>query len=160
MKTWSSYLVTLFVTLGVGKIPFAPGTWGTVVGVALWWLFQPPLVLGLVLIVATFLVSIPLINLYEKQSGAHDPKEVIIDEVIGVWVTLLMVPLTPMNILVGFLLFRFFDILKPFPISWLDREVGGGFGTLCDDVAAGLLARVLLGYLLSLEFQWMTSLTI
>lgn len=133
-------LVAAFVTLGVGKIPWAPGTWGSLVGLALWWLIQPDFVQGLIMIFLTSLAGFWAVHSYEKQSGAHDPKEVIIDEVIGMWITLLAFPTHFLWLSAGFILFRLFDIWKPFPIGWLDRKVGGALGTILDDVVAGLFA--------------------
>ena len=140
----------IFVTLGVGKIPFAPGTWGSLLAWVLLWVVQPAWPLTVGLIVAVFLASLPAIQLYEKSSGRHDPKEVIIDEVVGQWIALLAVPFSPAAWVAGFVLFRLFDILKPFPVGWVDREMPGAWGTLLDDVVAGVLARGVLAVALGL----------
>lgn len=150
------WLIPAFVTLGVGKIPFAPGTWGSLVGLLIWWAIYPlSLNIALLIMGGTFAISMVAVHLYEKHGESHDPKEVIIDEVLGIWLTLLAVPLTPGTLTVGFVLFRLLDIIKPYPISFIDRHVPGALGTLCDDILAGLLARIVLGYLVSLELQWM-----
>ena len=73
-----------------------------------------------------------------------DPGIVVIDEIVGQLITLFLVPLHPLTALAGFALFRFFDILKPFPAGWLDRHIHGGLGIMLDDVAAGLMALAVL----------------
>lgn len=133
-----------FVTLGVGKIPFAPGTWGSLLGLLAWFAIQPKLFAGLSMIVVVSALGYWAVSQYEQQSQTHDPKEVIIDEVIGMWITLLAFDVTPLSLGLGFVLFRFFDILKPFPIGWLDRRVGGALGTILDDVVAGVFAWIIL----------------
>ena len=142
------FLVPYFVTLGVGKIPFAPGTWGSLLGLLIWWAISPlELYVELGLIVFFSLLSWAMITIYEQTTKKHDPKEVIVDEVVGQWIALIGLPLTWQSMLVGFVLFRFFDILKPFPISFIDRNMPGAFGTMCDDIVAGLFARILVGYI-------------
>ncbi len=134
-----------------GKAKFAPGTWGTLWGI--------PLAFGLVkltnlLPMSTFaymLATIGLIlfatwisQLHEDYTDAHDPKEIVIDEIVGYLVTFTWLPLTWQSFLGAFLFFRLFDVWKPWPISKIDREVKGGLGTVLDDVAAGVLANICL----------------
>jgi phosphatidylglycerophosphatase A len=78
----------------------------------------------------------------------HDPGAVVIDEVAGQWLTLAIAPLDPLAFLLGFVLFRVADVLKPWPASWLDRRVGGAFGVMIDDVAAALYAGGILAIVL------------
>ena len=97
--------------------------------------------------VATLLAigfSIWVSHLYEKQTGLHDSKEVVIDEVVGFLVAMTWLPLTWQAFLAAFILFRIFDIWKPLFIGQLDRKVTGGFGVVMDDVAAGLVTNVIL----------------
>lgn len=81
---------------------------------------------------------------YERYFDQHDPKEVVVDELVGMWMVLSCLSFYPgvsyLEAVIGFLLFRLFDIWKPFPIGWLDRKVPGAFGTMIDDVVAGLFA--------------------
>jgi phosphatidylglycerophosphatase A len=100
-----------------------------------------------------------------KQSGKHDPGEIVIDEVAGIWLVFCIMPLMwmqpPTSLILwlyaaGFMAFRFFDIVKPWPISWVDRKVKGGFGVMVDDAVAALFACVTLGALghLATAMEW------
>lgn len=80
--------------------------------------------------------------------GRKDPGAIVIDEVVGMAVALLGLPLTPATIIGGFILFRLLDIIKPFPVGWLDRRLSGGTGIVADDVAAGIIANLILRVLL------------
>jgi phosphatidylglycerophosphatase A len=80
---------------------------------------------------------------YQQQTGKHDPKEVVIDELVGIWITLLAVP-TWVYFVPAFLLFRLFDITKPWPIGWADKKVPGALGVMLDDILAGALAAACL----------------
>lgn len=81
---------------------------------------------------------------YEQLKGGHDHQEIVIDEVVGILITMTLVPLTWQSVLAGFILFRALDILKPFPIGTLDKKVRGGMGVMADDMAAGIIANILL----------------
>lgn len=122
-----------------------PGTFGTLLGIPLAWALAsagPFFYMGGAVLM--ILAAIAICELYERQSRAHDPGEVVIDEVAGYLVAFTWLPLTWQGFLAAFAAFRLFDIAKPFPISYLDRKIGGGLGTVLDDVAAGLVANVLL----------------
>jgi phosphatidylglycerophosphatase A len=129
-------------------MPFVPGTFGTLGAIPVVCAFAllgplPYMIATIVFIVFAVIVS----QLYESfHEGVHDPSCIVIDEVAGFLVTMTWVPLTPALWLTGFLLFRIFDMLKPFPISVLDRRIKGGLGVVVDDVAAGLVANVLLQF--------------
>lgn len=136
---------------GSGLLPRAPGTAGTIVGVIVYLLLTPVAAwLYAVITVVLFAVGILISGHTARRLGVEDPGAVNWDEVVGYLVTMLLIPHhwnTPeawLWILVGFVLFRFFDILKPWPIRWLDRNVKGGFGIMLDDVAAGLVSAILL----------------
>ncbi len=135
----------LALGFGSGLLPKAPGTWGTVVGCLLFAALAP---LGVVpTAVATVVaigVGIPLCGRAAKRLGVHDHSAIVWDEIAGVMLTLLFVPFHWAWLLAGFLLFRFFDVLKPWPISWLDRRVPGGLGIMLDDVLAGAAAGAVL----------------
>lgn len=128
-----------------GLSPVGPGTAGTLVAI--------PLVLLLSLLgplgytTATFLsilAAVYVAHVYEHEKKTHDLPEVVVDEIVGFFVTMALVPTTPIFLFLGFVLFRAFDILKPYPISYIDRKVQGGFGVVLDDVAAGLVSNVIL----------------
>lgn len=137
-----NFLATALVTCGVGKIPKAPGTFGSLLAAVIWWFYSP--FISEVVIIATFFVGWLATHFYEKWNNKHDPKEVIIDEIVGLWMTLYLAPAKFSVLLLGFLLFRLFDIWKPFPIGWVDRKVPGALGTMLDDVLAGVAAWVCL----------------
>jgi phosphatidylglycerophosphatase A len=132
---------------GVGFIKPGPGTWGSVAAVILWaafaWLAHPSrfalfaaLLIGIFL---TLLFGVPAASVVEHESGGHDPQYVVIDEVAGQWITLLLCPADWKHGLIALVLFRLFDIVKPFPVRRLER-LPGGWGIVFDDVAAGLYA--------------------
>jgi phosphatidylglycerophosphatase A len=136
---------------GIGRLP-ASGTFGSLVAVPTAW--------GIVwlggvwsLAAATLLVTLVGIwagGLVVRDMGREDPGEIVIDEVAGQWLTLLVAPLDPLAYAAGFALFRVFDILKPWPVSWADASLTGGFGVMADDLLAGLYAA--LGVFLMLRF--------
>jgi phosphatidylglycerophosphatase A len=135
----------------LGKIPVMPGTFGTLLGIPVVWLFgrwvSGPVESSTTYMFSTvvlLLISIAVAELYELQTQNHDPKEVVIDEVVGFAITMTWLPHTWQAFVAGFVMFRFFDILKPFPISYIDRKVRGGLGTVLDDVAAGVVANILM----------------
>lgn len=92
------------------------------------------------MIVVTSIVGIAICDISAKRMGVHDHPGIVWDEFVGYWITMFLAPAGWMWIIIGFVLFRIFDILKPWPIRWLDRHVGGGFGIMIDDVLAGLFA--------------------
>lgn len=122
-----------------------PGTFGTLWGLPLVWIFARMGPQGYMLAaILLLLISIAVAELYEVQSGAHDLGEVVIDEVIGYVIALTWLPQTWQSYVAGFVAFRFFDILKPPPIRQIDQRIRGGLGTVLDDVAAGLAANIVL----------------
>lgn len=129
---------------GTGYLPLAPGTWGTAAALPLWWLLSHLGPLGYALALAgIFIVAVLVAGPAQALLRQTDPSAIVIDEAVGLLVALAGVPLNWTWALTGFLLFRAFDILKPWPISWFDRG-HSGFHVVLDDVAAGLLARVVL----------------
>ncbi|PML77717.1 phosphatidylglycerophosphatase A [Enterovibrio norvegicus] len=131
---------------GAGLSPWVPGTMGTLAAVPFYLLMaslSPTL-----LIVAIVLGSAVGIYLCERTSsdmGVHDHGSIVWDEFIGFWITMLLVPVTDwQTVLAGFVIFRFFDMVKPWPISWLDKQVHGGVGIMLDDIVAGLMSMVAL----------------
>jgi phosphatidylglycerophosphatase A len=125
-----------------GLSPVAPGTVGTVFGVGVWWLlvqwdswFLYILATIVITVVGTWASDVT-----SKRLGVHDHSGIVIDEVAGFLITMLFIPVTWWSVLIGFGLFRFFDIVKPQPIKWLDQKVSGGIGIMVDDVLAGIYA--------------------
>ena len=130
---------------GSGLAPFAPGTFGTLAAIPLYLVlaqFSWSMYAWLVFI--AFIVGVKLCNVTSGRLGVHDHAGIVWDEFVGLWITLFLIPLSWQNIVVGFVFFRFFDIIKPFPIGWLDKKVSGGFGVMIDDVLAGVYALILM----------------
>ncbi|MES9942590.1 MAG: phosphatidylglycerophosphatase A [Candidatus Thiodiazotropha sp. 6PLUC2] len=126
---------------GTGMLPKAPGTYGTLVGIPAYLLIQPlPLIYYIALVSLAFVLGIWLCEVTSRDLGVHDHGGIVWDEIVGYLVTMTFAPEGWLWILVGFLLFRFFDIVKPWPIGWIDKRVGGGFGIMVDDLVAGLFA--------------------
>ena len=137
----------MFIATGAGSgyLPKAPGTWGTLVGLLLWWpLAGLSLAAYLAAVAVLFIVGVASAGAAEKILDRGDPGVVVIDEIVGVLIALAAVPLHPVAALAGFALFRLFDIAKPFPVGWVDRHLHGGLGIMLDDVAAGLYALLVL----------------
>lgn len=130
---------------GSGAIPIAPGTFGTLMGIPFYLLMQPlsPLIYFIVLLIFIF-ASILICNKVSKDIGIHDHQGMCLDEIVGFLVTMFAAPHGLKWIIIGFLLFRLFDIWKPQPIRYLDEKVSGGFGMILDDVVAGIFAALLL----------------
>ena len=131
--------------LGSGAFPKAPGTAGTLAAVPLYLLMQPLSAgLYLLLVVLLFLLGIWLCERTSRDLGVHDHGGIVWDEWVGLLVTLWLAPVGWIWLCAGFLLFRFFDIVKPWPIGWLDRRVEGGLGIMLDDLVAGLFGFAVL----------------
>ncbi|MFI4967850.1 MAG: phosphatidylglycerophosphatase A [Gammaproteobacteria bacterium] len=131
---------------GAGLSPKAPGTMGTVVAVPLYLLLvmYASSAVYLAVLVAALLAGIFICGYTARRMGIDDPKGVVWDEIVGYLITMLGLPLGWFWVLAGFLLFRLFDIWKPWPIRWADRHIKGGFGIMLDDVIAALFACVIL----------------
>lgn len=138
---------------GAGLAPQAPGTFGTLVAVPIYLLIMHlpvPVYLGVLAIMTG--VGIWLCGRTTKDLGVHDHGGIVWDEMAGYLLTLTAVPPAWWNIVLAFVLFRLFDIAKPWPISWFDKRVSGGLGIMADDILAGLLVLPILhliNYLLS-----------
>ena len=145
MKRVSSFLAQ---GLGTGWIPFMPGTWGSLLAVGCVFLTGA----HWLLVLAVFFLSWLVIWHYEKHSSSHDESQVVIDEVSGIYVTFLFLKLSLPVLIAGFILFRIFDILKPFPISWVDKKMTSSLGTLLDDVIAGAISCLCLQFIV--YWQW------
>ena len=134
--------------LGAGLSRHAPGTAGTLLAVPFALLLKqlpPPAFWGV--LAALFLLGIPLCGSASRMLRRHDPGNIVWDEMVGFWLTVALLPVTWAWWLAAFIAFRFFDILKPWPIRQLERRVTGGLGIMLDDVVAALYAMLLLGIL-------------
>lgn len=139
---------------GSGLVHPAPGTWGTLVAWVIALLLGMDKILLLLALLAAMIAGIWAIEKFESTSGSHDSGMIVIDEFAGIWVTLLFAAPFWDQLILAFVLFRAFDVVKPWPIRWLDKNVHGAWGVMLDDLAAGLAAGICLyGYGL-----WTTSL--
>jgi phosphatidylglycerophosphatase A len=126
-------------------MPFAPGTFGTLFAIPFYLLMAPlPLTTYLIITAIFIIASILLCEYISRDIHIHDHPGMCIDEFAGFFVTMIHAPLGMSWVCLGFLLFRLFDILKPWPINWLDKKVHGGFGMILDDVVAGLFAMIII----------------
>jgi phosphatidylglycerophosphatase A len=130
---------------GVGYVPFAPGTFGSMVGVALWALLRTSVAAQAIAIVVLFVLGSWSGTVAEHHFGRTDPSQVVIDEVVGILITLFLVPVGWLGALLAFLLFRLSDIVKPFPSNRLER-LHGGFGVMADDAMAAIYANLALRF--------------
>jgi phosphatidylglycerophosphatase A len=141
------FFLQLATFFGIGRLKPAPGTWGSLAALpfaALLMKAGPFVYMGACVLLLP--LAILSAEIYERVNGGHDHSEIVVDEVLGMWVALTWLPLTWQSFLAAFLLFRLLDITKPFPISYLDRRIEGGVGVVVDDVAAGLFVNIALQF--------------
>ncbi|MGF1738339.1 phosphatidylglycerophosphatase A [Photobacterium satsumensis] len=131
---------------GSGLSPIIPGTMGTVAAIPLYLLMaQLPFTAYLVITVVAALIGITICQKTSDDMGVHDHGSIVWDEFVGFWITMAIAPVVSWQwVLAGFVLFRFFDMVKPWPISWLDKHVHGGLGIMVDDILAGFMAMIAL----------------
>ncbi len=145
---WQNPVHLLAFGLGSGAAPKAPGTAGTLAAIPLYLLLQGLTPQHYLLVVlAMFLVGVWICDKTSKDLGVHDHGGIVWDEWVGFLLTLWLAPAGWLWLLLGFLLFRLFDIFKPWPIGWMDKQVAGGLGIMLDDVMAGLYAFSLLQFI-------------
>jgi len=143
------YIAILATWFGCGKAKKAPGTFGTLGAIPLVYAFSLAGPINYLMLTFVFTIAaIFVAHFQEAATGVHDSKQVVIDEVAGFLVTMAWTPFRWPYILIGFVLFRFFDILKPYPISYIDKKVGGGIGCVGDDLLAGILSNIILQVIL------------
>lgn len=139
---------------GSGAAPRAPGTWGSLAAIPLYylvaWLPQEGYLAFLIL---SFLLGVWLCGKTARDLKVHDHGGIVWDEFVGMWIVLALHPSTIEGVLMAFMLFRLFDVIKPWPISWLDARMPGGLGIMVDDVVAGFMA---MGCLYAMN-QWLWS---
>lgn len=140
-------MISRFVATGafVGNSPYMPGTFGTLWGIAIAWFTSclSPL-WQVVIILAVTAVAMVTAGVTAKEAGIKDPSSIVCDEIAGTLVGFFMVPFTIFNALSVFIIFRFFDILKPYPINLIDKRVEGGLGIVLDDIVAGLFTAIII----------------
>ncbi|AAZ40874.1 phosphatidylglycerophosphatase A [Candidatus Blochmanniella pennsylvanica str. BPEN] len=145
----------LFATgFGLGTISWLPvGTAASLLAIPIWWILNYLFSFQfyfLFLIIGTG-VGIYFCDHTSKILGVHDPKSIVWDEFVGMWMTLIIVPIHSwLWTIIAFLLFRIFDIVKPWPISWCDREIKGGFGIIIDDILASIISVCIILLLMNL----------
>ena len=142
-KLIAAWLATWFY---VGHLTKSPGTVASIVALPLaWgivWLGSAWLLFSAAMLV--FFFGRWAVQIHMDEGGVHDPGSIVVDEIVGQWITLLAAPLSPLAYIVGLIAFRVFDILKPWPIGWLDQNVKDAFGVMIDDVVAAIYAGMVL----------------
>ncbi len=137
---------------GVGYSPVAPGTLGTLIAIPIYYfLSNISSPIYEITLIGFFFLSVWVSEKAEVLFGKKDDQRIVIDEIMGFLVTMLWVPKTAILIVTGFFLFRFFDILKPFPIRRLEKGLKGGYGVVLDDVMAGVYANIVLQMILVIK---------
>lgn len=143
--------LVIFIATGAGSgyAPFAPGTAGSIVGLIVGCVIFAPIwrrspIAFLLVFAIIFVMACWIAGSAEKILGEHDSSKIVLDEVLGMVATMFMNPTGWVALAAGFALFRFFDIIKPFPASLIDRRVRGGAGVVLDDIAAGIYANLVL----------------
>lgn len=145
MKIRDDAIVFLATGFYIGNIPFAPGTFGAILGLPLCFLLGLlKLPLALVCTMLFILIAIWISHIAEKRLKKKDPGCIVIDEIAGMAVTLIGLPFNLTTGLSGFIIFRILDISKPFPIRALEKHLPGGLGVVADDVIAGIMANLIL----------------
>lgn len=148
-------LLLIATFFNIGRVSKAPGTVATLATIPLWWLLAQT---GPIIYMVTVLILVPVgivaAEAYESQSDHHDAKEIVIDEVVGFLITMTWLPMTWQSLVLGFIIFRFLDIVKPPPIRQLDQRVQGGVGVMADDIVAGLIGSLLL-QLIYTQTSWL-----
>jgi len=146
-SVWRNPVHFLAFGLGSGTAPVAPGTFGSAAALLIFWASGMAFWAWsgyLIMLVATFAAGIWLCGRTASDIGVHDHGGIVWDEFVGLWITLFLAPADWVWWVVGFVLFRLFDVLKPWPIRWFDKRVPGGLGIMLDDVLAGVMAWIAL----------------
>ncbi|MGF1546226.1 MAG: phosphatidylglycerophosphatase A [Thiotrichales bacterium] len=147
--SWRTFLKTpvhwFAFGFGLGLAPRAPGTFGTLLGIPLFLLLADLSLTSYIMTLAVLAAfGVWVCGASSRRLGVHDHGGIVWDEVVGYLVTMTALPATPGWLVAGFVVFRFFDIVKPWPIGWFDRKVHGGFGIMLDDIIAGLMGAAVL----------------
>ncbi|MDZ7668591.1 MAG: phosphatidylglycerophosphatase A [Gammaproteobacteria bacterium] len=146
VSTWRDPRVFIATGFASGFLRPAPGTWGSLAALAVWWLLLSGAAwpVQIAAVVLTAVLGTWLVAAVDRRYGVHDDPAIVVDEFAGLWLALLAAPAGPTWMLAGFVLFRVFDVAKPWPIGWADRRVPGALGVMLDDLFAGVLTAVVL----------------
>jgi phosphatidylglycerophosphatase A len=148
-SVWRNPIHFLAFGFGSGALPWAPGTFGTLVAIPLFLLLAPlPLWAYLSLVAVLTVLGVWLCQVTSRDLGVHDHAGIVWDEIVGYLITMIAIPATWPWLVTGFVLFRLFDIIKPWPIGWADHHVHGGLGIMLDDVLAAVYAGLIMQLLL------------
>jgi phosphatidylglycerophosphatase A len=142
-SVWRNPIHFVAYGFGSGAVPKAPGTAGTLVAVIIYLLLpqiSPLIYVSLLLI--SFVFGVWICGKTAQDIGIKDPSGIVWDEFVGYWITMFMAPSGWIWVIIGFVLFRLLDIVKPWPIKWADKQIGGGMGIMLDDVLAGIMAAL------------------
>jgi phosphatidylglycerophosphatase A len=142
--------LAIATVFGVGYAPVAPGTFGSAAGLLLWWILPPSAMTHIVAIVALFAAGSWSGTVAERHFGRTDPGQVVIDEVMGMLITLFLNPVGWKGAALAFFMFRLFDVIKPYPSDRLER-LHGGVGVMADDAMAAIYANLALRFSLALS---------
>jgi phosphatidylglycerophosphatase A len=147
--------LALATALGIGYVPFAPGTFGTAAGLLLWWLLPHDTATQVLVIIIVFFAGAWGGSVAERHFKRTDPGHVVIDEVLGALITLVFNPVGWMGAILGFFFFRFTDIVKPFPARRLEN-LHGGLGIMADDAMAAVYSNLMLrvAIIVAHAFHW------
>lgn len=152
---WHNPIHFIAFGFGVGVIPFAPGTFGTLLAIPFYLLMSDmPFGLYATLTGLFILLSIVICHVAAREINVHDHPGMVLDEVVGYLLTMLAAPPGWLWVIVGFVLFRIFDIWKPWPIGWVDRKVSGGFGIVLDDLLAAVYSLAILQIMAAIFFYY------
>lgn len=150
-RVWQKPDYFIAFGFGLGTLPVAPGTWGTLAGIPLLYLiYDSSWLVYLIITAVLFVFGVWLCDIVTKDIGVHDHGGIVWDEIVGFLLTMFLCPLSLTTIVLGFLLFRLFDILKPPPIRYVDKVVKGGFGIMVDDILAAIYAWCCLQFMVYL----------
>jgi phosphatidylglycerophosphatase A len=148
-KVWQDPIYFIAFGFGSGLMPIAPGTWGTLAAIPLYLLIAGmPWAIYLTLTVVAFFVGVAVCDKVSVDLGLHDYSGIVWDEVVGYLLTMFLAPISVLWMVIGFILFRIFDIWKPQPIRFVDQHVHGGLGIMLDDVMAAVPAWAVLQLLI------------
>lgn len=141
------------IGFGLGRIYWVPtGTIASLLAIPIWWglIYFFSYQIYFIFIVTGIGVGIYFCDCANRIIGMHDHKSIVWDELIGMWITLIVVPIYSWFwVTIAFLLFRVLDITKPYPISWCDRKINGGFGVMVDDICAGIMSVCIILFLMN-----------
>lgn len=156
-KAYNNLIKFLASGLGLGLLPKAPGTWGSLWGPVIFYLYRAkPQIWFIKVSVVVTIISIIIAYLGEKAFRGKDAQQIVVDEIAGILICYSFVGYSIPNLVLGFIFFRLFDVAKIFPADWCQNKLKGGLGVVMDDVVAGLQGGALL-YLLPKIYLWVKS---